>query len=87
MGDATVAFDMSHLDNDEAGARIRQDAEMGEVLIGGATIDGAVLAHRSHNDAIVQLDIAELDRRKQDAGHEMMTAMRRGRHPCISTAA
>ena len=40
----------------------------------GATVDGAVLAHGGHDDAIVQFDGAEPDWRKQDAWQEMMTA-------------
>jgi len=73
MGDATVALHMSRLDDDEAGARIRQHAKMGKVPISGATVGGAVLAHRGYDDAILQFDRAEFDRRKQDAGHEVGT--------------
>ncbi len=74
MGDAAVALHMGRLDNDEAGARIRQHAEMGKVPIGGATINGAVLAHGRHDDAIFEFDAAEPDWRKQDAWHDMRTA-------------
>ena len=74
MGDAAVALHMGRLDNDEAGARVRQHAEMGKVPIGGATINGAVLAHGGHDDAILEFDAAEPDWRKQDAWHDMRTA-------------
>src|SRR5262252_4530966 len=74
VGDAAVTLHMGRLDNDETGARIRQHAEMGNVPIGGATVDGAVLTHGSDDDAIGQLDAAKLDRGKQNACHEIRTA-------------
>ena len=74
VGDAAVALHMGRLDDDEARARVSQHAEMGNVPVGGTAIDSAVLAHRGHDDAIIQLDAAELDRREQDACHEMTTA-------------
>jgi len=73
MGDTAMTLHMGRLDNDKAGARIRQHAKMGQVPIGGATVDGAVLAHGGDDDAIVQFDTAEPDWRKQDAGQAMMT--------------
>ena len=69
MGDAAVALHMGRLDDDEAGARVRQHAEMGDVPVGGAAVDRAVLAHRRDDDAIFQFDATEADRRKQGAGH------------------
>ena len=79
MGDATVAFHVGRLDDDEASARIRQHAEMCEVPVGGAAIDGAVLAHGRYDDTIIQFEAAELDRRKQGAGHEVRTMRKRKR--------
>src|SRR5215468_10175420 len=78
VGDAAVTLHMRRLDHDEAGARIRQHPDMGKVPIGGATVDGAVLAHGRNDDAIVQLDAAEPDRRKQGTGHEGETIYREG---------
>ncbi len=69
MGDAAVALHMGRLDNDEAGAGIRQHAKVSDVPVGRATVDGAVLTHRRHDDAVVQFDAAEPDRRKQGAVH------------------
>ncbi len=69
VGDAAVALHMGRLDDDKAGARIRQHAEMGDVPVGGAAVDSRVLAHRRDHDAIFEFDATEADRRKQGAGH------------------
>jgi hypothetical protein len=73
MGDATMAFDMGRLDDQEAGARGRQHTEMRQMPIGGAAIDCAILAHGRDDDAIVQCNASELQRREQGTGHERKT--------------
>ena len=70
MGDAAVALHMGRLDDDEAGSRISEHAEMGDVPVAGAAVIGAVLAHRRDDDAVVELDAGELDGREQRCGHE-----------------
>jgi hypothetical protein len=78
MGDAARAFDMGGLDNQEAGARGRQHAEMRQVPIGGAAIDRTVLAHRRHDNAIDQCNAGELQRREQGTWHGRKTGDWRG---------
>jgi hypothetical protein len=77
MGDAAVTLHMGRFDDDEAGARVRQHAEMGDVPVGGAAVDCAVLAHGRDDNAIFQFDATEADRRKQGAGHARGTCVRR----------
>ena len=52
MGNAALALDMGRFDDEQAGAGIRQHAEMGHVPVVGNAVIGAVLAHRRDHDAI-----------------------------------
>ena len=66
---AAMAFHMGRLHDDEAGAGIGEHAEMGDVPVAGGAVIGAVLAHRRHDNAIVELDAGKLDRGEQRYGH------------------
>ena len=52
MGDTAEALDMRRFENQQAGAGIRQHAEMGHVPIVADAVIGAVLAHRRDHDAV-----------------------------------
>ena len=62
MGDAAAPLDMGGLDDQQAGAGIRQHAEMGHVPIVADAVVGAVLAHRRHHDAVRQSEIGKFYR-------------------------
>ena len=44
---------------------------MNEVPVGGMTVIRAVLAHRAHEDAVLELDIAQLER-PEEVGHGLV---------------
>ena len=64
MGDPAMALDMGRLDDEQAGPRVRQHAKVGQVPVGGAAVDRAVLAHRRNRDTVVQGEPGELERRE-----------------------
>ncbi len=70
VGDAAVALDMGRLDDQHAGAGIRQHAEMGHVPVVGDAVVGAVLAHRRNDDAVGNVEVGEPYGREQGTRHE-----------------
>ena len=73
MGDAAVPLDMGRFEHQQAGAGIRQHAEMGHVPVIGDAVVGAVLAHRRDDDPVRQCEIGKLDRREQSTRHCLLT--------------
>src|SRR5262249_4454766 len=69
VGDAAVALHVRGLDDHKAGAGIRQHAEMRDVPVAGDAVVGAVLAHRRDDDAVVEGEGGEPERREQGRGH------------------
>jgi hypothetical protein len=67
---AAAPFHIGHLDHDQAGAGIRQHAEVSHVPVVGAAVIGAVLAHRGNNDAVRKVKSADTKRRKQCTAHD-----------------
>ena len=61
VGDAAVPLDVGRLDHQQAGAGIRQHAEMRHVPVGRAAVIGAVLAHRRDHDAVGEFETGEPD--------------------------
>jgi len=53
------------LDAEHRGPRQRQRVDMGEMPVIGLAVDGGVLAHRRHHDAIGQRKATQFYRRKQ----------------------
>src|SRR3546814_3193345 len=70
MRDAPTRLDGRRLGDQQARSRERELAEMGEVPVRGATILGAVFAHRRDDDAVGQGKATERDRREELAGHD-----------------
>ena len=62
MSDAAAPLDMGGLDDQKAGAGVRQHTEMGHVPIVAGPVVGAVLAHRRHHDAVRQIEIGKFYR-------------------------
>jgi hypothetical protein len=71
VGDAAGPLHVRRLDDGEAGAGIRQHAEMRHVPVVADAVVGAVLAHRRDDDAVVERKIGEPERREQGGGHGM----------------
>ena len=69
MGDAAMALDMRRLEDQQAGAGIRQHAEMRHVPIVADAVIGAVLAHRRHDDAVRHGQVGKFYGREQSARH------------------
>jgi hypothetical protein len=67
--DAALRAHPRRLDHQEPGAGERELAQMHHVPIAGAAVDGAVLAHRRHGDAVGEREIAQRDRREELAWH------------------
>src|SRR3546814_14426844 len=70
MREAPTRLDGRRLGDQQARSRERELAEMGEVPVRGATILGAVFAHRRDDDAVGQGKATERDRREELAGHD-----------------
>jgi hypothetical protein len=66
--DAAVLQHGGRLDDQQRGARQREVAEMDHVPVAGVAVLGRVLAHRRDDDAILELDRADLQRLEQ-GGH------------------
>jgi hypothetical protein len=67
VGDPCVGQDGSRLDGQQRRTRERKMAEMDEVPVGHAAIDGRVLAHRRDNDPVGQFEGTDPKRCKQRA--------------------
>ena len=63
--DAADRRNRGRLDREHAGARFQELAPMHDVPVGGAAIHGGVLAHRRHDDAVRQRELAELEGREE----------------------
>ena len=68
--DTAATFDGGGLDDDEAGARVRELREVLQMPVGRRAVARAVLTHRCDDKTIRQLDLADRDRLEQTAGHE-----------------
>ncbi len=66
--DASLRRDRGRFENQRAGAGQREVAQMDQVPVGGIALLRRVLAHRRDQDAVVELQIADLQRGKQ-CGH------------------
>ena len=69
VADAAAALDVGHLGDHQAGAGIRQHAEMVDMPVGGDAVVGAVLAHGRDDDPVRELEVGEPDRGEQSTGH------------------
>ena len=67
--DAADRLDMGRFDTEHRRAGQRERIDMREVPVVRLAIDGRILAHRGHHDAVGQFQAAQLDRGKQGA-HE-----------------
>ena len=67
VGDAAFGQNGGRLDGQQRRARQREMAEMDEVPVGHAAVDGRVLAHRRDDDAVGQLEGTDAKRCKQRA--------------------
>ena len=65
MGDAALRRHRRGLDHDDAGAALREFAEMHEVPVIGDAIDRRILAHRRKQDAIFGCYATKRDRLEQ----------------------
>ena len=65
MSDPPARFDGHRLSDQQARPRHRQSAVMDEVPVGRFAVDRAVLAHRAHDDAIVERQAAQVDGREK----------------------
>src|SRR5829696_2171082 len=82
--DAADRLHRGGLDAEDRGPRQRQRIDVGEMPVIGLAVDGRVLAHRRHHDAVGKREIAQLDRGKQSA-HRLM--IRTGRESDPSSLA
>ena len=65
--DAADRLHRGRLDAEDRSPRQRQRIDVGEVPVIGLAIDGRILAHRRHHDAVGKRQAAQLDRGKQSA--------------------
>ena len=65
--DAADRLHRGRLDAEDRSPRQRQRIDVGEVPVIGLAVDGRVLAHRRHHDAVGKVQAAQLDRGKQSA--------------------
>ena len=63
--DAAVRRDGGCLDREQTGARHQQLAPMDEMPVSRATVDGRVLAHRRHDDAVGKRQLPQPERIEQ----------------------
>ena len=70
LGDAAVALDVGGFQAEQAGAGHGEHAVVDLVPGLGAAVDGRVLAHRRHDDAIGQGYAAKLDGCEELGGHD-----------------
>src|SRR5688572_15615496 len=61
MRDAPALLHRSRLDEHDAGAALRELAQMHEVPVGDVAVLRRVLAHRRDDDAVAHFDLAKLD--------------------------
>ncbi len=59
VGDPPLWQDGSRLDGQQRRTRERKMAEVDEVPVGHATVDGRVLAHRRDDDAVGQIEVTD----------------------------
>src|SRR6185369_4483107 len=83
--DAAGRLDRGGLDAEDRGPRQRQRIDMGEVPVIGLAIDGRVLAHRRHHDAVGKVKAAQLDRGKQSAHGLRNPDRRESDPPCLAS--
>ena len=70
IGDAAMRLDRARLDEHDAGAALRELAEMHEMPIGDEAVLGRILAHGRDHDAVLEGELAQLDRREEHGlGH------------------
>ena len=69
VGDAADRRHRGGLDGEHARARLEELTPVDDVPVGGAAIDGRVLAHRRHDDPIGEHKFAQLEGREQGFGH------------------
>src|SRR5262249_58009883 len=62
--DAAFGADAGHLDIDQAGAALGALGIVREVPVGRAAVDRLVLRHRRDDDAVLELEVAQLERRE-----------------------
>src|ERR1700716_3841693 len=89
VGDAAALLHRGRLDEYDAGAALGELAEMDEMPVGDFAVARRVLAHRRNDDAVPQLDVADLQLVKQHASWSSRRSGRaspRRRRLCLSTA-
>jgi hypothetical protein len=82
---AALRLDAGGFDDQQAGTGQGQLAVMHQVPVLGTAVNGGVLAHRRDDNAIGQLDAADLERRKQVRHGQLR--IRKGRRPGAAGAA
>ena len=69
--DAPLRADAGHLDIDEAGAALGALGIVDEVPVGRAAVDGLVLIHRRDDDAVLEFQVAQAERREHRPAHDI----------------
>ena len=72
--DASLGHHRGRLGDHGAGAALREAAEVDQVPVGGDAVHARVLAHRGHDDAVAQAQVAYWQGIEEASAHESTSA-------------